>query len=239
LFDWDDTLFNMEAVEDEVADQLLKRFNPDSKATGREINALWYQLEDGDRHLISERYFNGRPLGEILKVWDELYETLPLEKRKLLEPAEDVLKALKAKKVPVAIVSNKSRAALLTEISHFRLGKYINVVVSRHSDEGRRKPHHQPIVDAIREMGINLHNIWFVGDSLDDMQAARADGIQRFHIHHSDERRTFVSDRVEHNDHPTVGNPMGTIILLKSLKEFKEHYVDRIHKDRAASLLAP
>ena len=225
LFDWDDTLFNHDAFAVNLSDAIIKKLAPDSGLTGAELNRLWHN----DKDAVCRQFFGDKTPDDILKIWDVLYKEMPKSAFSLLPGALDILDKLKAKGIRMGIVSNKSREIVMNELEHFGLTDYFEVVVGKHEDRGKRKPSPTPIIEAIKEMNIKLENIWFIGDSLDDVMAARTCAIQRFHVHHSDERRNIVKMHSEPND------PAGDIIFLNNLIEFNS-YVSKIPPATALSL---
>jgi len=89
-----------------------------------------------------------------------------------LEHAEEVLKELMGKDIYVALVSNKTGENLRAEVSHIGWDKYFSKVVGA-KDAEEDKPSPKPVLMALEGSGIGLgRDVWFVGDSITDMECA-------------------------------------------------------------------
>jgi N-acetyl-D-muramate 6-phosphate phosphatase len=89
-----------------------------------------------------------------------------------------VLKAIKARKLKTAIVSNTLVGGLSRfYMNEFGISDYIDIQL--YSDEtGLRKPNPEIFTWAATSLGLNLQNIWYVGDRLDrDVLAGRRAGV--------------------------------------------------------------
>lgn len=95
----------------------------------------------------------------------------------LLEPEEDaekVLVALKTHGTKVALVSNKKFDLLNEEIKLLGWHKYFQSIIGS-GDLDVDKPHPKTIEVSLKNLGVpNSKNIWFVGDSVSDMEVAYA-----------------------------------------------------------------
>lgn len=92
--------------------------------------------------------------------------------------AEDVLKTLESLAVPCGVVSNKKRELIEAEIDGFGWRKYFKSVVGA-GDAPEDKPSPAPLYLAIERAGIvdaQASDIWFVGDTDNDMACARDAG---------------------------------------------------------------
>ncbi|MBB4696023.1 HAD family hydrolase [Paractinoplanes abujensis] len=92
--------------------------------------------------------------------------------------AREVLAAARAKGVPVAVVSNNSAAAIELYLARQGLTGYVDAVVGRpRADPRRMKPDPGPVLDAIEAVGSTPSRCTLIGDSLTDIEAARAAGV--------------------------------------------------------------
>jgi phosphoglycolate phosphatase len=77
---------------------------------------------------------------------------------------------------PQAVVSNKDGDALRREVEHLGWRGTFRAVVGA-GDAAADKPHPAPIWHALRAIGAESGpNVWYVGDTMIDMRAARAAG---------------------------------------------------------------
>jgi beta-phosphoglucomutase-like phosphatase (HAD superfamily) len=80
--------------------------------------------------------------------------------------------------VPVAVVSNNSAVAIEAYLMTHDLAAYVKLIIGRaYADPRRMKPDPGPVLDAVRALGATPGSCVLVGDSLSDIQAARAAGV--------------------------------------------------------------
>ncbi|MEU7174964.1 HAD family phosphatase [Micromonospora tulbaghiae] len=104
--------------------------------------------------------------------------------RRAVETAEptpygrEVIVAARQAGVPVAVVSNNSAGAVSAYLTAHRLAVYVSPVVGRaYADPERMKPNPEPILHASRALGEFPSGCVLVGDSLSDIEGARAAGV--------------------------------------------------------------
>ena len=182
LFDWDDTLVNEKVIQDAVTVELFRRLGvalPSLTAARRQ-----WRLDPSGFY---EHFFPGMTRKSVDAVWDDIESDLrrgvEINGRRFENPAAlpgtlEVLAALKKMGVPLALVSNKREDILLKEVAALGLSGYFKIVYGQR--DGRVvKPSSLPITDTLKSMGIAADNVWYVGDQLSDMQAARDRGMLR------------------------------------------------------------
>ncbi|MFX1498169.1 MAG: HAD family hydrolase [Promethearchaeota archaeon] len=106
------------------------------------------------------------------------------EKYETLKPnMENILKKLKANKIPMGIVSNTSTNRLNFFRSLLNLDKFFSVYISR-DNSSYRKPNPYPIILALEQIktiynySIKKNNVYFVGDLPADIETAKNAGIK-------------------------------------------------------------
>jgi pyrophosphatase PpaX len=87
-----------------------------------------------------------------------------------------MLDALAERKVPLGIVTSKSRVSSRPSFVRFGLEERMRTVVTYEETE-RHKPHPDPLLLACKRLGIAPSACWYVGDSTHDMAAARSAGM--------------------------------------------------------------
>jgi phosphoglycolate phosphatase len=90
--------------------------------------------------------------------------------------ARECLQALHAAGVPLAIVTNKQQRFAQGLMNRLGLAPYVKLVVGGDSCE-RRKPDPQPLWWASTQLGATPAHTLMVGDSVNDVLAARAAGM--------------------------------------------------------------
>ncbi len=102
---------------------------------------------------------------DALKRWQPYPDTLP------------VLKALADAGYPMGVVSNCGRDVVNTVLNRFEMRPYFDLVLSR-DDVSRIKPHPDSLLMAQKQMSLSPEKILFVGDSINDINAAEKAGMQ-------------------------------------------------------------
>jgi phosphoglycolate phosphatase len=89
-----------------------------------------------------------------------------------LEGAEEVLKELLKTNIYVSLVSNKTGENLRKEVEHIGWNEYfVKVVGAKDAEEDKPSP--KPVLMALAGSGVDLNReVWFVGDSITDMECA-------------------------------------------------------------------
>ena len=85
----------------------------------------------------------------------------------------DGLRVLKAKGVPLGLITNKAAAFVAPLLESIGLAGYFDVVVSGDTLP-RQKPDPMPLVWACGRLGVSPANTRFIGDSINDFLAGRA-----------------------------------------------------------------
>ncbi|MFY1588417.1 HAD family hydrolase [Micromonospora sp. WMMD734] len=111
-------------------------------------------------------------------------DALCAAERRAVETAEptpygrEVIVAAQQAGMPVAAVSNNSAGAVSAYLAAHRLAGYVSPVVGRaYADPDRMKPNPEPILQAVRALGQLPARCVLVGDSLSDIEGARAAGV--------------------------------------------------------------
>ncbi|MEV5447840.1 HAD family phosphatase, partial [Streptomyces sp. NPDC052644] len=90
----------------------------------------------------------------------------------------EVIVAARQAGMPVAAVSNNSAGAVAAYLAAHRLAERVSLVVGRaYAEPGRMKPNPEPILQAVRSLGELPARCVLIGDSLSDIEGARAAGV--------------------------------------------------------------
>jgi HAD superfamily hydrolase (TIGR01549 family) len=91
----------------------------------------------------------------------------------------EVIVAAQQTDLPVAVVSNNWAGAVTAYLSARRLASYMSPVVGRaYAEPGRMKPNPEPILHAVRALGLSPDRTVLVGDSLSDIEGSCAAGVR-------------------------------------------------------------
>jgi len=117
---------------------------------------------------------------------------------------------LASKNIKLGVVSNKKANILMKEIEFLEWSKFFNVVIGS-GDAEKDKPAPEPIFLALEKVGLKASGeIWFVGDTIVDWQAAEASGCQAI---------ALGSESVEEFSIPYVSNCEKLLIILSQFYE--------------------
>lgn len=108
----------------------------------------------------------------------KLVEEDSLQNLNPMPEAEDLLKLLIKKRIPIGVVSNKSSPFLRKEVSYLKWENYFGVLVGA-GDAVRDKPAADPILLALQNLKVPVsQQVWMVGDAPVDWDSAIAAGCQ-------------------------------------------------------------
>ena len=105
-----------------------------------------------------------------------IYEPRATELTTLTAGASEATRALVDAGTPIGVVTNKPEAATREILSHFGLSELMQVVVG--GDAGpAKKPEPGLLLLACKRLGLAVDQVVFVGDSENDVAAAKAAGM--------------------------------------------------------------
>lgn len=168
LFDWDNTLVDGWAA-------IEAGLNAAFAAFGKPV---WTRAQVLENVRLSLRESFPRHFGaEWERARDIFYRVVTETHLDVVRPLPGTAAVLAAAPPrPLGVVSNKQGALLRREAAHLGLDVHFGTIVGA-GDAGADKPDAAPLRLALRALGLDAgHDIWFVGDTAVDMQAARAAG---------------------------------------------------------------
>ena len=107
------------------------------------------------------------------KLFDRYYGEVAEEGSFLFPAVADTLGALHAK--GLALVTNKPTPFVAPILASLDIAKYFTVVIGG-DDVKNKKPHPEPLLLVAEKLGLAPADLLFVGDSRNDIQAAKAAG---------------------------------------------------------------
>ena len=110
------------------------------------------------------------------KLFDRYYGEVAEEGSFLFPAVADTLGALHAKGLPLALVTNKPTPFVAPILASLDIAKYFTVVIG--DDVKNKKPHPEPLLMVAEKLGLAPAELLFVGDSRNDIQAAKAAGCR-------------------------------------------------------------
>lgn len=98
-----------------------------------------------------------------------------LEKVKVFKNVPLTLERLKAGGCKLGVVSTSPRGVIEETLRQTGIHKYFDVFIGE-EDALEKKPHHEPVTNALRVLGIAPEDAAFVGDTIYDVQAGKSAG---------------------------------------------------------------
>ena len=114
---------------------------------------------------------------EILTLWRQAQEELHDKFIKPFPGTAEVLTELRRRGYPIGVVTSKERVAAERDLALYGLKELADVIVCW-DDTENHKPHPEPILRGLELMGAPAGESLYIGDSLHDMKAGRAAGLQ-------------------------------------------------------------
>lgn len=178
LFDLDGTLIDSVPDLASAVDHTLK--SADLPVAGEALVRGW--VGNGARKLLARalEHCCGRvdeaELDSLLPVFFEVYEQCCAEHTVAYAGVETALQHWHQAGIRLACVTNKPERFALKIIRHFAWAEWMPVVLGGDS-LAQKKPSPEPLWEACRRLGVAPTGAIMVGDSVNDVQAARAAGM--------------------------------------------------------------
>jgi phosphoglycolate phosphatase len=120
---------------------------------------------------------NSQQLDEALEIFFRHYRHHLCDATHLYEGVMDALNVWQKAGIKMACVTNKPMRFTESLLTHFQLDQFMPVVIGGDSLPVR-KPHPAPLLKACELLGVNASDAIMVGDSSNDVEAARAAGMK-------------------------------------------------------------
>ncbi|MEK4998604.1 MULTISPECIES: pyrophosphatase PpaX [Paenibacillus] len=125
---------------------------------------------------------------------DELVRSFPLVK--------ETIEELSRRGIKLGIVTTKIRPTTIKTLERFDLLKYMDTIVTV-NDVTEPKPHPEPVLTAVHNLGVDPRKTLMIGDSAVDIQSAKAAGVYAAGVSWSlkgeDMLRKYDPDFIIHN----------------------------------------
>src|SRR5512139_1027376 len=177
LFDFEGTLvdlqWNLQGAVDETLEMLGTLGFPIQQLQGMKYSTLMLEAVRMAPEMGQSANRVRERIGDIYDRFDED----ALMRWHLREGSKDFLSVLKTKGIEIGLVSNVGRKALDKALPKLDLHPFFNVVVSR-NDVQSMKPSGEGLRLALSRLRMTSDKALYVGDSLDDILAAKAAGVK-------------------------------------------------------------
>jgi len=177
LFDFEGTLvdlqWNLQRAVEETLEMLRTLGFPIQRLQGMKYSTLMLEAVGMAQEIGQSTDRVREKIGAIYDRFDED----ALRRWTLREGSEDLLSALKTKGIKIGLVSNVGRKALDKALLKLDFRPFFDVVVSR-NDVQYMKPSGEGLRLALSRLRVIHDKALYVGDSLDDILAAKAAGVK-------------------------------------------------------------
>ena len=194
VFDLGDTVLSLQSVDGVAGDRRLLEFAEDTLGlTAEDINLAAEELGRETMRLSDESMLQYTWQGFNRLLWETLGITFNVSSAELerefwntalrFSPTDGifgVLDTLERNQIKTGILSNTAMTGrvLEEELAKHNLAHRFSFLISS-ADYGFRKPHYRIFQVAVRKMGLEPQDIWFVGDKLEyDIKGAIDAGLQ-------------------------------------------------------------
>ena len=120
-------------------------------------------------------------LEKALGAFNEHYREQLVQKSSLYPGVPECLRTLRSRGVKLACVTNKPQAFTEPLLEHFRIDGYLDLVLSGDS-LAKKKPDPFPLVHACQRLAVEVADSIMVGDSGNDILAARNAGMRCLYV---------------------------------------------------------
>lgn len=167
FFDWDGTLVDSYSFLDGAHSHVLGQLGFQPFQDGEFKQYFGQPREILYRTIYKDKF-------EDAKILFETYVMKNNHKIKFLEGADKMLSSLKDMNIAMGIVSNKKRSFIEKEIENFGWCEYFVITVGA-GEASEDKPSGAPLILALEKAEIpqETHNIWYVGDTENDLLCAQ------------------------------------------------------------------
>jgi phosphoglycolate phosphatase len=169
LFDWDNTLVDGWVGITAALNAAFDAFDKPRWTAAETKNRVRVSLKESFPVMFGDAWERAR---------DIFYDTFRSDHLANVTPMPGAAEALLAGAAwPRGVVSNKAGKYLRAEVLHLGWSTHFIAVIGA-GDASADKPSPEPIFMALQEMGFPASpDIWYLGDTALDMQAARAAGV--------------------------------------------------------------
>ena len=177
LFDWDGTLADSYAFLEGAHDYVLNSLDLEKRISG------WFYEFFGMPADLIYRSVYGDKAEDARNLFLEYFHKHSAEATQPIPGAIEVILWLREQGIITGIVTNMRPEGIAMKLTHFGWSHYFDVVVGA-GEAAQNKPAPDPIYLALERCGYDgdMEDVWFIGDTVPDMDAAQAAGVCKFFI---------------------------------------------------------
>lgn len=210
LFDWDNTLVDTNEAINVATNEVMRAMGMKEMSLAETKFGIHRSLYDSFPEIFGDKW------KEAAKLYIDSYRRVAHNLIKPTQHAEELLGVMRdLKDVQLAVVSNKTGELLRNEIKKFGWEEIFPVAVGAR-DAKRDKPHPDPALLALRllDAGDPGHHIWFIGDTVTDMECAHNTGCLPILYGETDPEHEIFGEHKPHHHFP------GFDKLIEKIRKF-------------------
>ncbi len=177
IFDFEGTLVDFQWKLSEAVEEVLEKLRQMGFTATHLSNRKYSTLQIQAMQAAPQIGIRPQDVRDAIGAVYDVYDEDALTRWNLRPGAPDFLRALRTMGIRTALVSNVGGRALGKAITRLGLESLLDMALSR-NDVPNLKPSPDGINLALHKMGANRRHSIFVGDSLDDINAARNAGLK-------------------------------------------------------------
>lgn len=179
LFDWDGTLADSYAFLEGAHDRVLAVLGLPPRGEG------WFFEFFGMPADLIYRIVYGERAERARELFLDYFYKHSAEATQPVRGGLKVIKWLRSRGVKTGVVTNMRPEGINRKLEEFGWVSYFDSVVGA-GEAAQNKPAPDPIFLALERMGYDgdMGRVWFIGDTVTDLQAARSAGCPRLFISH-------------------------------------------------------
>ena len=167
IFDWDNTLVDTWPLIQAAINKTMRQMNMDEWSLHKVQSTVHKSMRESFPQIFGHEW---QKAGEIYK---ETYRNIKLDNLRLLNNSLELLKFIYQKNIPQFLVSNKFGFTLRQEVKKLQLDDLFFSIIGA-NDADNDKPSPDPVHLALMssEIKIDKNIIWFIGDTIADIECA-------------------------------------------------------------------
>ena len=172
LFDLDGTIIDSTEAILESFDVSFKYFNIKTPSDELIKSLVGHPLE----MMYQELDVSSQKIQDIVRVYKKHYRLISREKTTLLPNAKEAIEKA-SKFATLGIVTTKTKRYSIELLEYLGILKNFSIIIGR-EDVINPKPHPEPVLKAISSLKAKKDFSWMIGDTMMDIDSAKAAGIK-------------------------------------------------------------
>ena len=177
LFDFEGTLVDCQWNVQQAVQETLDRLRVLGFPIDRLKRKKYSVLNNEAMVMASEIGYSSEQVKEVIGAIYDRFDADALLRWHIKPQAKECLSFLKASGIQMGLVSNVGRKVLEKAVMKLEISPWFQLLISR-NDVQYLKPNSEGIRLALNHLRVQEEKTFFVGDSLDDMQAAKDAGLK-------------------------------------------------------------